>query len=82
MKEVKAPDAPIKLIEGSVASSSVVAKTAYDKFVLDIPLYRQETDLKRMKVPLPRQNMSNWLMRCSSDYLDSVFNKMWTELKN
>ena len=79
---IKGDSAPTRLIEGSVASSSVVAGLATNKFVDGTPLYRQELELKRKGVPLSRQNMSNWLMRCSEDYLEPLFNKMHLDLRN
>ena len=78
---IKADGAPTRLIEGSVASSSVVAGLATNKFVDGTPLYRQELELKRKGVPLSRQNMSNWLMRCSEDYLEPLFNVMHEDFK-
>lgn len=70
-----------RLIEGSYVSTSVVAGIAVNKFVQDVPLYRQESELKRQGVPISRQNMSNWMMRCGEDYLETVFNAMWKDLK-
>lgn len=79
---IKADGAPTRLIEGSVASSSVIAGLATNKFVDGTPLYRQELSLKRKGVPISRQNMSNWLMRCSDDYLEPLFNKMHEDFRN
>lgn len=70
-----------RLIEGSYVSASVVAGIAVNKFVQGVPLYRQESELKRQGVPISRQNMSNWMMRCGEDYLETVFNAMWKDLK-
>lgn len=82
MLHVEPEDKPVRLIEGSVVTSSVVAGIACNKFVQGTPLYRQEQDLNRRNIPVSRQNMSNWLMRCSSDYLELVFNQMWKDFKS
>lgn len=81
MKVFTPSDVPTRLIEGSLASSSVVAGIAYNKFILDIPLYRQEQSLFTNGVYIPRQNMSNWLMRCSEDYLEMLFEAMLKDLR-
>lgn len=82
MMHIEPEDKPVRLIEGSVVTSSVIAGIAYNKFVLGTPLYRQEQDLKRRNIPITRQNMSNWLMKCSTDYLEFVFNQMFIDFKN
>jgi transposase len=61
---------PKPLIAGSgVASASLVANIASDKFALSLPLYRQEKELKNHGVNLSRQTMSNWLTYTYSHYL-------------
>lgn len=74
-------DAPVRLIEGSKVSSSVVAGIASNKFMMDIPLYRQEKDLNRQGIMISRANMSNWLIRCSDDYLQYVFKEMHKDVQ-
>ena len=60
-----AEGAPKRLIKGSVASPSVVAGIAFNKYVSGTPLYRQEQELKRKRLMISRATMSNWLMRSS-----------------
>ncbi len=81
MMHIEPEDKPVRLIEGSIVTSSVVSEIAYNKFILGTPLYRQEQDLKRKNIPISRQNMSNWLMKTSNDYLEFVFNHMWDDFK-
>lgn len=81
MQVIEPEGRPIRLIEGSIATSSIVASLAYEKFVMGTPLYRQEKDLQKKHIPLPRQNMSNWMMRCSEDYLRFVYEAMHEDLK-
>ncbi len=75
-------DAPVRLIERSKASSSVVAGIATNKFVLDVPLYRQEKDLKRQGIYITRQNMSNWLIQSCEFYLEPLFEKMHKDIQS
>lgn len=80
-KIVSAPGAPQRLIKGSLASASVVAGLAFNKYVSGTPLYRQEQELKRKKVPITRANMSNWLMRSSNDYLAPLYEIMKKDIR-
>lgn len=69
---VKAPmDEPI--IKGSFASPEAVAHIMTQKFVMGIPLYRQEQEWKRQGILLSRQTMSNWMLRCSEDRLEPIY---------
>jgi len=71
---------PARLIEGSSVTSSVVAQIANEKYNLATPLYRMEQDCMRNGIPISRQNMSNWLIRCGEDYLGTVFDRMHSDL--
>ena len=70
-----------RLIDGSVVSPSLAAGIAVNKFVYDVPLYRQEQEYKRQGLPVTRQNMSNWLIQSSERYLEPVFNAMVQDLR-
>jgi transposase len=69
-------ESPPALIKGSSASASAVAHIIHGKYVLANPLYRQETDLKKLVINLSRQTMSNWLIRVSQDYLKPLYDLM------
>ena len=72
---VKAPvDEP--LIKGSFASPEAVAHVMTQKFVMGVPLYRQEQEWKRNGINLTRQTLSNWFIRCAEDYLEPVYNAL------
>ena len=75
-ENIVSADVPVRLLERSKVSSSVVAGIATNKFVLDVPLYRQEKDLERQGIYITRQNMSNWLIQSCEFYLQPVFEKM------
>ena len=71
----KAPvDNPV--IKGSFASPEAVAHIMTQKFVMGVPLYRQEQEWLRQGLPLSRQTMSNWLIRCAEDWLEPVYDAL------
>ena len=69
-------DMPKPVIKGSFASPETVAHIATQKFVMGIPLYRQEQDWERNEIHLSRQTMSNWLIRCAEDWLKPIYNRL------
>jgi len=70
---VKAPvDNPV--IKGSFASPEAIAHIMCQKFVMGVPLYRQEQDWNRQGIMLSRQTMSNWLIKATEDYLEPIYN--------
>jgi transposase len=72
---VKAPrDKPV--IKGSFASAEAVAHIMTQKFANGLPLYRQEQEFNRMGISLSRQTMSNWLIKCSEDWLEPLYEAM------
>ena len=67
---------PQPVIKGSFASPEAVAHIITQKFVMGIPLYRQEQDWERNGVLLSRQTMSNWLIRTALDWLKPVYDRL------
>jgi len=76
---LKAP-MPNPVIKGSFASPEAVAHIMSQKFVMGIPLYRQEQEWKRQGIKLSRQTMSNWLLKCSQDWLEPIYQQLHKEL--
>jgi len=72
---VKAP-VPQPLISGSLASASAVAHIMTQKYVMHVPLYRQEQDWHRLGYNLNRQTMANWIIRCAEDWLNPIYDRM------
>ncbi len=72
---VKAP-IPEPVIKGSLASPSAVAHIMVEKYVKAVPLYRQEQSLLRDGISLSRQTMANWIVKCSQDWLEPVYERM------
>jgi len=72
---VKAP-MPEPVIKGSFASPEAIAHIASQKYVMGIPLYRQEQEWERNGVLLSRQTMSNWLTKVSTDWLRPIYDRL------
>lgn len=68
------------LIKGSIASAEAVAQIMTQKFVMGVPLYRQEQEWNRQGIQLSRQTMSNWLIKCTEDYLVVIYDKLHEQL--
>jgi len=64
---------PPALIKGSSASASAVAYIIHSKYVMAIPLYRLEHDMKKLGIDLSRQTMTNWLIRVTQDYFRPLY---------
>lgn len=71
-------DVPQPVIKGGFASPEAVAHIATQKFVMGVPLYRQEQEWERQGILLSRQTMSNWLIRATKDWLLPI----WLSLKS
>lgn len=68
------------MIKGSFASPEAAAHIMTQKFVMGVPLYRQEQEWKRQGILLSRQTMSNWLLRCSEEWLEPVYDALKKKL--
>ena len=75
---VKAPK-PNRAFPGSIASPSAVAHVIEEKYVMGVPLYRQEKQWERRGINLSRQNMANWIM-AAQHWLQPIYDRMKEEL--
>ena len=76
---VKAP-VPKPVIKGSgIASPSLVSLVTCNKFVLALPLRRQEKELKRMGIDISCQTLSNWVNKASLDWLSLIYDLLHEE---
>lgn len=57
-------DKPKQPIEKSIASASVLATIATNKYCDALPLYRQSDLFKRIGIELDRTNLANWMVKC------------------
>ena len=71
---------PEPVIKGSFASPELIAYIINQKYVLGIPLYRQEQEFNRNGILLSRQTMSNWLIRCAEDWFGQIYDRMKEKL--
>ncbi|MCD7823532.1 MAG: IS66 family transposase [Oscillospiraceae bacterium] len=76
---VKAP-MPTALLPHSPASPSMVAYVMYEKFVNDVPFYRQEMDWLQKGTPLARETTSNWCIKCALEYFQPVYDRLHVHL--
>ena len=67
---------PESVIKGSFASPEAIAHIMTQKFVMGVPLYRQEQEWNRQGIMLSRQTMSNWLIRATEDWLEPIYDAM------
>lgn len=71
---------PVPVLTHSFASPSSVAWIMYQKYMLSVPLYRQERDFRRMGAELKRDMMANWVIRCSEYWLKPLYERMHSQL--
>jgi transposase len=64
------------VIKGGFASAEAIAHIATQKFVMAVPLYRQEREWERCGIELSRQTMSNWLIKAAFDWLEPVYDAL------
>ena len=69
------------MIPGSgIASPSLLAQILNNKYVLALPLYRQEQEFKRLGIHLSRQTMANWVIAAHQRWFVELFNILHAEL--
>jgi transposase len=71
---------PAPVLTHSVASPSITAWIMYQKYMMSVPLYRQEKDFKRMGADLKRDMMANWIIRSAEYWLKPLYEKMHEQL--
>jgi transposase len=70
------PSADEPVIKGGFASPEAVAHVMAQKFVMGIPLYRQEQELNRNGIKLTRQTMANWIVKASESWLEPIYGEL------
>lgn len=73
--------APKPLLNHSMASASVVAEVMYQKYVLSVPLTRQEKEWAEAGLCFTSTTMANWVIRCSQDWLSLVYDRLKLALR-
>lgn len=64
---------PTPPLPHSLSTPSLIAQVMYQKFMMGLPFARQERDWYRMGLILPRNDMANWVIRCSQEWLEPVY---------
>ena len=80
-KIVKA-EHPKEMLNGSIATPSIVSAVIHGKYTNAVPLYRQEQEFARNDVNLSRQTMANWVITSAERYISLVYDRMKEELLN
>jgi transposase len=65
---------------GSLASPSILAFIMAQKYVMGLPLYRQEQQFAQLGVELSRQTLANWMLQAAERWLQSLYERMRTHL--
>jgi transposase len=72
---------PAPVISGSgIASSSLLSYIISNKYVLALPLYRQEQELERVGIHISRQTMANWVIFAAVHWLTPIYYLLRAEL--
>ena len=64
---------PTPPLPHSLSTPSLIVQVMYQKFMMGLPFARQERDWYRMGLVLPRNDMANWVIRCSQEWLEPVY---------
>ncbi|MCG9969559.1 IS66 family transposase [Pelotomaculum terephthalicicum JT] len=71
---------PAPILPGSLASPSMLAYIADQKYTNSLPLYRQEQQFSRLGIELSRQTMANWLLAAADPWLKRIYDRMHEQL--
>jgi len=72
---------PAPVISGSgIASPSLLSYIISNKYVLALPLYRQEQELERIGIHISRQTMANWVIYVSAHWLTPIYELLRSQL--
>ncbi len=69
-----------EFLDKSPATPSLVASILNDKYAKALPLYRIEESFKNSGANISRQTMSNWALKTSEQYLESLYDLMKKDL--
>ena len=74
-------EVPAPVIANSgLASPSLVSFIMCNKYVLALPLYRQEQELERLGIKISRQTMANWIIYAATRWLEPMYRLLHDEL--
>lgn len=73
---ISAAETPMPLLPHSPASASIVSYVAVEKYGMYMPSYRQEKGFRQLGIPIPRETQANWLISCSLEYLQPIYDHL------
>lgn len=73
-------DRPKDLLRNSIVTPSLLASILNVKYVNSSALNRVEQEFARNGVNISKQTMSNWIVKCSKEYFQPLYNRMHEEL--
>jgi transposase len=79
-KPIKSSSTPKGPIQNSLASASVLAFLMHQKYVLSLPLYRQEAEWQRYGLKVSRRTLANWVITSAQDWLYHIYKKLHRHL--
>ena len=68
------------MIPGSYVSSGLAAHVMYYKYVMSMPLYRQEKDFEHLGVKISRTTMASWIIYCAENYFLPMYEYLHRKL--
>ena len=71
---------PASLLRGSLVSPSIEAGIIVGKYANAMPLARIEKMFEQYSLPITRQNMANWTIRCAEEYLSLLYDELKSDL--
>lgn len=71
---------PKEMLNGSIATPSLVSAVIHGKYTNAVPLYRQEQEFARNDVNISRQTMANWVITTAERYISLVYDRIKEEL--
>lgn len=73
-------DHPEPLLKRSLLTPSLIAAVMNGKYANAMPLYRIEKELESNGIKVTRQNMANWIIKCSDRYLKALAERLTAEM--
>ena len=71
---IKIAPVPAMLFAKSIATPALLAQITTAKFVDHVPLYRQQTQFRRLRVCLGRATMAGWMIRLGATHVVPIIN--------
>lgn len=79
--EFKKAYVPVPVLTHSFVTPSLLTEVIYQKYNMGVPLYRQEKMWDDRGLILPRNMMSNWIIKVSEYYLEKLQQLMLKQMK-